>query len=83
MAEYYYLQPFAKSRRPVAGISDKMPNVELWCGAWTGEVLAVAVGLLCKLSKRQISFRVTISRPCGGVERRALSALTAMQAISK
>ena len=32
---------------------------------------------IIKLLKGQISFRMTISRPCGGIERRALSAFRA------
>lgn len=35
--EYYYLQPFALSRHPVAVDFYFMRNVEFWCGAWARE----------------------------------------------
>lgn len=46
--EYYYLQPFALCRHPVAVDFYIMRNVELRCGAWQGEAIAVAVWILCK-----------------------------------
>jgi hypothetical protein len=73
--EYYHLQTFAQSRHPWRWISDyKYETLNTGVELGQGEAFAMAVGFY-KASKRQISFRVTISRPCGGVERRALSAL--------